>query len=233
MEEMVLRLEDETLYDQWTAGEVTFSDPRIVAVAEEILSVWNTPGMVYAAGGTIAATPFQGNASPLINGDCAMHRQAQFFASFFVDAGGTIGPDGDVGVAYFPAGGDGRSPVLTAGNSVAAFRDAPEVWALMSWLTDAEGQEARQRAQAARAAAASGEGAASGFMSSNINLDPSVFNPVEQTWYETLANASPARFDASDLMVPARNRAFWDEGTAAVNGDKSVADAFAAIDAAS
>ena len=57
MEEMVLRLEDENLYDQWTAGEVTFSDPRIVAVAEEILSVWNTDGMVYAAGGSIAATP--------------------------------------------------------------------------------------------------------------------------------------------------------------------------------
>ena len=233
MEEMVLRLVDENVYDEWTAGDVTFSDPRIVAVAEEILSVWNTPGMVYASGGTIAATPFGANAEPLVNGDCAMHRQAQFFASFFDTAGGTIGPDGDVGVAYFPAGGDGRTPVLTAGNSVGAFRDAPEVWALMTWLADSEGQEARQRAQAARAAAASGEGAASGFMSSNINLDPSVFNPVEQTWYETLASASPARFDASDLMVPARNRAFWDEGTAAVNGDKSVSDAFAAIDAAS
>jgi alpha-glucoside transport system substrate-binding protein len=233
MEEMVLRLLDENVYDQWTAGEVNFSDPRIVGVAEEILSVWNTPGMVFASGGTIAATPFQANADPLIAGDCAMHRQAQFFASFFVDAGGTIGPDGDVGVAYFPAAGDGRTPVLTAGNSVAAFRDAPEVWALMSWLTDGEGQEARQRAQATRAAAASGPGAASGFMSSNTNIDPSVFNPVERTWYETLASASPARFDASDLMIPERNRAFWDEGTAAVNGDKTVAAAFGAIDAAS
>jgi alpha-glucoside transport system substrate-binding protein len=233
MEEMVLRLVDEDVYDQWIAGDVTFSDPRIVGVAEEILSVWNTPGMVFAAGGTIASTPFGANAEPLVNGDCAMHRQAQFFASFFDQAGGTVGPDGDVGVAYFPAAGDGRTPVLTAGNALTAFRDAPEVWALMTWLADAEGQTVRQTSQAARAAASSGPGANSGFLSSNLQADRSAFNALEQSFIEILAEASPARFDASDMMAPERNRAFWDEGTAAVNGDKSVADAFAAIDAAS
>ena len=231
MEEMVLRLEDENVYDQWVAGDVTFSDPRIIAVAEEILGVWNTPGMVYAAGGTIAATNFGANATPLVEGQCAMHRQAQFFASFFANSGGTIGPDGDVGVAYFPGVG-GRSPVLTAGNSIAAFRDTPEVWALLEWLTSAEGQGVRQQTQAARAAAASGAGANSGFMSANLQLDPSVFNTVEQSFLSILQQGTPARFDASDQMVPERNRAFWDEGTAAVNGDKSVAEAFAAIDAA-
>lgn len=233
MEEMVLRLVDEDVYDQWTAGDVTFSDPRIVDVAEEILEVWNTPGMVFAAGGTIASTPFGANAEPLVNGDCAMHRQAQFFASFFDQAGGTVGPDGDVGVAYFPAAGDGRTPVLTAGNALTAFRKAPEVWALMTWLADAEGQTVRQVSQAARAASASGAGANSGFLSSNLQADRSVFNALEQSFIEILAEASPARFDASDMMIPERNRAFWDEGTAAVNGDKSVTDAFAAIDAAS
>jgi len=233
MEEMVLRLVDEDVYDQWIAGDVTFSDERIVAVAEEILSVWNTPGMVFAAGGTIASTPFGANAEPLVEGDCAMHRQAQFFASFFDQAGGTIGPDGDVGVAYFPAAGDGRTPVLTAGNALTAFRDAPEVWALMTWLADSEGQTLRQASQAARAAAASGAGANSGFLSSNLEADRSVFNALEQSFIEILAGASPARFDASDMMTPERNRAFWDEGTAAVNGDKPVAAAFAAIDAAS
>ncbi len=233
MEEMVLRLADENVYDQWIAGEVTFSDPRIVAIAEEILGVWNTPDMVFAAGGTIASTPFGANAEPLVNGDCAMHRQAQYFASFFDQAGGTIGPNGDVGVAYFPSAGDGRSPVLTAGNALTAFRDAPEVWALMTWLADAEGQTIRQQSQAARAATASGAGANSGFLSSNLQANRAAFNPLEQSFIEILANASPARFDASDMMKPERNRAFWDQGTAAVIGDKSVTDAFAAIDAAS
>jgi alpha-glucoside transport system substrate-binding protein len=233
MEEMTLRLVNEDVYDQWVAGDVTFSDPRIVGVAEEILSVWNTPGMVFAAGGSIASTPFQANAEPLINGDCAMHRQAQFFASFFNQAGGTIGPDGDVGVAYFPAAGDGRTPVLTAGNAITVFRDSPEVWALMEWLAGAEGQTVRQQSQAARAAAGSGAGANSGFLSSNLQADRSAFNALEQSFIEILANASPARFDGSDMMKPERNRAFWDEGTAAVNGDKTVAAAFAAIDAAS
>jgi len=233
MEEMVLRLLDEDVYDQWIAGDVTFSDPRIVGVAEEIISVWNTPGMVFATGGTIASTNFGANAEPLVNGDCAMHRQAQFFASFFDQAGGTVGPDGDVGVAYFPAAGDGRTPVLTAGNALTVFRDAPEVWALMEWLASAEGQTVRQQSQAARAAVASGAGANSGFLSSNLLADRSAFNQLEQSFIAILAEAAPARFDASDMMAPERNRAFWDEGTAAVNGDKSVTDAFAAIDAAS
>lgn len=232
MEEMILRLEDEALYDQWVAGDVTFSDPRIIAVAEEILSVWNTPGMVLAVEGTIASTHFNQNATPLISGDCAMHRQAQFFASFFDSAGGTIGPDGDIGVAYFPAAGDGRTPVLTAGNAIAAFRKAPEVWALMTWLADSEGQTTRQVKQAARAAAGSSAGANSGYLSSNLEADRSVFNALEQSFIEILANASPARFDGSDMMKPERNRAFWDEGTAAVNGDKSITEAFAAIDVA-
>jgi alpha-glucoside transport system substrate-binding protein len=233
MEEMVLRLLDENVYDQWVAGDVLFADPRIVGVAEEIIGVWNTPGMVYAAGGSIADTLFGDNAEPLVNGQCAMHRQAQFFASFFAQAGGTIGPDGDVGVAYFPAGGDGRTPVLTAGNAIAAFRDAPEVWALMEWLAGAEGQTVRQVSQAARAAAATGPGSNSGYLSSNLQADRSVFNALEQSFIEILATASPARFDASDNMAPERNRAFWVEGTAAVNGDKPIAVAFAAIDAAS
>jgi alpha-glucoside transport system substrate-binding protein len=232
MEEMILRLLDENVYDQWVAGDVTFSDPRIIGVAEEILSVWNTPGMVLAVEGTIASTHFNQNATPLVAGECAMHRQAQFFASFFDAAGGTIGPDGDVGVAYFPAKDASRTPVLTAGNAIAAFRDAPEVWALMTWLADAEGQTVRQTKQAARAAANSGPGANSGYLSSNLEADRTAFNALEQSFIEILANASPARFDGSDMMKPERNRAFWDEGTAAVNNDKSVAAAFAAIDAA-
>jgi alpha-glucoside transport system substrate-binding protein len=163
-----------------------------------------------------------------------MHRQAQFFASFFDQAGGTIGPDGDVGVAYFPAAGDGRTPVLTAGNALTAFRDAPEVWALMTWLADAEGQTVRQASQAARAAAASR------VRERTPASCPRTCRPTARCSTRSSSpssrsspSASPARFDASDMMTPERNRAFWDEGTAAVNGDKSVTDAFAAIDAAS
>ena len=39
--------------------------------------------MVYAEGGDIASTDFRDNGIPLVDGDCLMHRQANFYAAFF------------------------------------------------------------------------------------------------------------------------------------------------------
>lgn len=227
MEDLVLRIHDENIYDQWVAGEVKFADPRIILVANQVLDIWNTPGMVYASGGSIAATPFGDNGEPLVAGDCAMHRQASFYAAFLPE-GTSVGPGQDVDVFYFPAlGVKGNRPVLTAGTYVSAFRNAPEVWAVMAYLGSAEYAEVRQSAQAARKG-----GGQSGFLSANLDQDLSVYNDLERSFVEILQTASPARFDGSDLMPAAVGAGtFWTEGTSAVNGDKSVAEAFAAIDA--
>ena len=46
-----------------------------------------------------------------------------------------------------------------------------------------------------------------------------------------LQTGDPARFDASDLMPAAVGAgSFWVEATSAVNGDKGVSDALAAIE---
>ena len=227
MEDLTLRLQGPDFYDQWVSNEVTFDDERVQAIGQTIIDVWNTPGNTFAAGGTIAATPFGGNGEPLANGDCAMHRQASFFAAFFPE-GTTVGPGQQIDTFYFPSADDSR-PVLTAGTYVSAFRDAPEVWAVMEYLTSAEYSTERQRAQAARV----GGGANSGYLSANLNQDLSVYNDLEKAFVEILQNADPARFDGSDLMPAAVGAgAFWTEGTSAVNGDKTVADAFTAIQAA-
>ena len=226
MEDLVLRIADENVYDQWVAGDVGFADPRIVAVAETVLQLWNTPGAVYSAGGSIAATPFGDNGEPLVAGDCAMHRQASFFAAFLPE-GTSVGPGQEVDVFYFPAvAAKGNRPVLTAGTYVSAFRDAPEVWAVMEYMGSAEYAEARQAAQSARKG-----GGQSGFLSANTEQDLSVYNDLEKSFVQILQTASPARFDGSDLMPAAVGAGtFWSEGTSAVNGDKTVAEAFAAID---
>ena len=174
MEDLTLRLEGPDFYDQWVSNEVTFDDERVQAIGQTILDIWNTPGNTFAAGGSIAATPFGGNAEPLANGDCAMHRQASFFAAFFPE-GTTVGPGQQVDVFYLPSADDTR-PVLTAGTYVSAFRDAPEVWAVMEYLTSDVYSTERQRAQAARV----GGGANSGYLSANLNQDDSVYNEIEQ-----------------------------------------------------
>jgi alpha-glucoside transport system substrate-binding protein len=227
MEDMMLRLEGPEAYDEWTSGVLKFSDPRVVAVGQAILDVWNTPGNTYAAGGSIAATAHSAdNGPPLADGTCAMVRQASFFAAFLPE-GTPVGPDGVVNTFYFPAADASSSPVLTAGNSAAAFRDAPEVWAVMEYLGSTRYAEERQKAQREIKG-----GDASGFLTANLGVDLSLWNDLEAGFISILASADPARFDGSDLMPAAVGAgSFWTEGTSAVNGDKSVADAFAAIDA--
>ena len=230
MEDLTLRLQGPDFYDDWVSNEVKFDDERVIGIGQTIIDIWNTPGNTFAAGGTIAATAFGANGEPLAAGDCAMHRQASFFAAFFPE-GTTVGPGQEVDVFYFPSADD-STPVLTAGTYVSAFRDAPEVWAVMEYLTSAEYSTERQRAQAARVNPDGGS-ANSGYLSANLNQDLSVYNELEQFFVSTLQTADPARFDGSDLMPAAVGAgAFWTEGTSAVNGDKTVNDAFAAIQAA-
>jgi alpha-glucoside transport system substrate-binding protein len=225
MEDLMLRLHGADVYDQWVAHEIPFDDQRVQDAANQILDIWNAPGAVYAAGGSIAATPFGDNGVPLVDGTCAMHRQASFYAAFLPE-GTVVGDDGEVNVFYFPSADDSR-PVLTAGTYVSAFRDAPEVWAVIEYMGTAEYANARQAAQVERLG-----GGQSGFLSANLGADLSVYNELEQSFVEILLSADPARFDASDLMPAAVGAGtFWSEGTSAVNGDKTVEDAFAAIEA--
>jgi alpha-glucoside transport system substrate-binding protein len=227
MEDMMLRIEGPDAYDQWTSNALAFDDPSVIAVAQTILDIWNTPGNTYAAGGSIAATAHSADhGDPLVAGTCAMVRQASFFAAFLPE-GTTVGPDGQIDTFYFPAADASSSPVLTAGNSAAAFRDAPEVWAVMEYLGSTQYAEERQKAQREIKG-----GDASGFLTANLGVDLSLWNTLESGFIEILAAADPARFDGSDLMPAAVGAgSFWTEGTSAVNGDSSVEDAFKAIQA--
>ncbi len=225
MEDMMLRVEGPDAYDRWTSNELAFDDPSVIAVAQTILDIWNTPGNTYAAGGSIAATAHSADhGDPLVAGTCAMVRQASFFAAFLPE-GTTVGPDGQIDTFYFPAADASSSPVLTAGNSAAAFRDAPEVWAVIEYLGSTQYAEERQKAQREIKG-----GDASGFLTANLGVDLSLWNTLESGFISILAAADPARFDGSDLMPAAVGAgSFWTEGTSAVNGDKSVEDAFKAI----
>ena len=225
VEDLTLRFHGPDVYDQWVNHEIPFNDARITEVWNEILGVWNAPGAVFAAGGSIAATPFGDNGKPLVSGDCMMHRQASFFSAFFPE-GTETGPNG-VDIFYFPSV-TGDKPVLGAGTLVAAFRDAPEVWEVMKYYASPEHADNRQRLQNL----AQGGGAVlSGFLSPNLNKDVSLYQPLEQSFLDILANASVVRFDGSDLMPAAVGAGtFWTEATSAVNGDKTVDEAMQVIE---
>lgn len=227
-EEMVLRLHGPDVYDQWVANEIPFDDPQIVEAMQAVIDLW-TEDNVFASGGSIAATNFGDNAQPLVDGQCYMHRQANFFAGFFPE--GTAFADGSpeaVDVFYFPDI-NGDAPVLTAGIYAAAFDDDPATMAVMNYIATSEYAETRQTNQKEFLG---GGDVVSGYLSAAMGQDPAVYSPLEQSFLEILNESAIARFDGSDLM-PADVGAgtFWTEGTSLVNGDIDAATAAANIQA--
>ena len=228
VEDMVLRQHGADVYDDWVSHDIPFNDPRIVESMQTVLDLW-TEDNVFAASGSIAATSFQDNGQPLVDGDCFMHRQASFYTAF-IPEGTTFadGSEGAVDVFYFPDI-NGDAPVLGAGTLAAAFNDSDATMRLLAYLSTPDYAEARQQAQHALKG---GGTVLSGFLSAAIGQDPSVYQPLEQSFLEVLSTAAIVRFDASDLM-PADVGAgtFWTDGTSAVNGDLTAQQAADSIEA--
>jgi len=228
VEDMVLRQHGAEVYDGWVSNDIAFDDPRIVESMQTVIDLW-TPENVFASGGTIAATSFQDNGQPLVDGQCFMHRQASFFSAFIPE--GTPfadGSEGAIDVFYFPDI-DGSKPVLGAGTLAAAFNDGEATMALLQFMSTAEYAMLRQDAQYRLKG---GGGALSGFLSAAKGQNPSVYQPLEQSFLAILADSEIVRFDASDLMPAAVGAGtFWTEGTSAVNGDITVEEAATRIQA--
>ncbi len=223
VEDMMLRSAGPEAYRQWIAGDLTFDDPVVIEQMAAVIDLWNTPGMVFASGGSIASTSFADNAQPLLDGDCLMHRQASFFASFF-PASTPLGGGGEdaVDAFYFPA--DTGRPVLIAGTVAGVHADRPEVWAVLDYMASTEYADARQAAQAERT------GGISGFLSAAEGIDTDLYQPIERSFLEILANGDGLHPDASDLMpLEVGTGTFWTEGTALVGGNRTVPEAAANI----
>lgn len=228
VEDMVLRQAGPEVYDEWVAHTIPFNDPQIVTAMQTVLDLWQDQN-VYASGGNIAATAFQDNGQPLVDGKCYMHRQASFFSAFIPE--GTPFADGSenaVDVFYFPDI-NGDKPVLAAGTLAAGFNDDPATMALLEYMSTPDYAVARQAAQAKL----KGGGAAlSGFLSAVKGQDVSVYQPLEQSFLDILSSSKIVKFDASDQMpADVGSGTFWSEGTSAVTGAITAQQAADAIEA--
>ena len=220
VEDFMLRLKGPEVYDQWVNHEIPFNDPQVVEVVQYVYDLWNKPGMVRGGVANVADIPFADAGLPLVDGECMMHRQGNFYAANW-DEGTEIGADGDVNAFYLPtfADQDFGQVTLTGGIYAVAFSDRPEVIQALEYIAGTDFADNR---------APTG-----GFLSPNKNTDTSKYpTEIEQTFAEILAQADPARFDASDLM-PGEVGAgtFWDAAVDITSGNKTVQEALDDVEA--
>lgn len=215
MEDLMLRFQDGETYDAWVNHEIPFNDPAVVEVLAEAEKILKNPDYVGDVP-SIATTTFQEGGSGIVDGSCAMHRQASFIGGILAgDYDATIvtpedtDVEGGITTFYFPGLSADNRPALGGGEFIGAFSDRPEVAAVQHYLTTADYNNIKA--------------SLGGWFSPHLGLDTAnVEDPVNAVAVDILQNATLFRFDASDLM-PAEVGAgsFWREMTAWVAEDKS------------
>jgi len=203
-EDIMLRMHGPDVYDDWVNHDIPFDDPKVEQVAKEVEKIWFTNGNVLNGRQSIASTGFQQAGLPVADGTCGMHRQANFYAAQFKDAGKTFGEDGDVNAFYLPTMSDKFGKVLLSGGTyVVAFNDNEATMQAMKFLASPEYADARNEAEKG------------GFLSPNKEHDTSKYaDDLDRTLADLLVESETVRFDGSDNM-PSEVGAgtFWKEGT--------------------
>ena len=224
LEDVVLRTAGPDVYDQWVAHEIPFNDPQIAEALDIVGGILKNPKYVNGGFGdvkSIATTTFQDGGLPILDGKCAFHRQAGFYAANWPE-GTKVAEDGDVFAFYLPVTNqDQGKPVLGGGEFVAAFADRPEVQAFQTYLSS--DTWANEKAKATPAG---------GWVSANKGLDVNnLVSPIDQLSAQIFQDPDAVfRFDGSDQMPGAVGAgSFWKEMTAWITG-KSTADALKSIE---
>ncbi len=186
-EDLMLRTTSLENYDKWVKGELKFSSPEVKKAVETFATIWNNDKYVYGGKAKIVTTFFGDAPAPMFQKPpkCWLHRQGNFITSFFpkeVKAG--------VDYDFFylpPVDAKLGKPFLVAGDIMAAFKDRPEVRAVMQFFATGEGVK--------------GWLAAGGALSPHNDSQLEWYgNDVERGIAKIVKAATAVRFDASDLM---------------------------------
>ncbi|WP_188079002.1 ABC transporter substrate-binding protein [Actinotalea subterranea] len=225
VEDVVLRSAGADVYDQWVAHEIPFNDPQIVEALDTVGSILKNPDYVNAGIGdvaSIATTPWTDGGFPILDGQCYLHRAANFYQNQWPE-GTQIGEDGDVFAFYLPPIEPDNKPVLGGGEFVAAFADRPEVAAFQEFLSS--DTWANEKAKVTEVG---------GWVSANSGLDTeNLATDFDKLAASVLGDPETViRFDASDLM-PGEVGAgtFWTEMVNWLASDKPTEQVLADIEA--
>jgi alpha-glucoside transport system substrate-binding protein len=217
VEDLLLRTQPASVYDQWVTNEIPFTDPRVVAAIDEFGAFARNDDYVSGGAGAVASTDFRDSPKGMFSSppQCYMHRQASFIPAFFPE-GTVVGEDADF--FYFPsyASKDLGNPVLGAGTVWGITNDSPGAHALIEYLRSPVAHEIWM--------------ARKGFLTPHKGADTSAFSdPTLRKMNDILLGATTFRFDGSDLMPGGVGAgSFW-TGMVDYAGGKSAGDVAAEI----
>lgn len=209
IENIMLRTVPVDVHDDWVAGDVPFTDDRVKNAFELLGDIWLADGMTFGGPSYIAATDFREPAKGLHSDppQCWMHMQGSFVVDFFeTDVKDDL--DNQVGVFMLPPIDESLPFTLeVGGDQYVVFKghERPEVKLFIEFLGTPE--SAKPWAELG------------GSLFPHTGQDFSWYpTELEQTMAEAITSAPAARFDGSDNMTEARNKAFWDGVTDWVSG---------------
>lgn len=200
IENFMLRTNPTDVYDQWTRGEIPFSDPRVKAAWEQFGQMVHTPDYVYGGAGTMLSTPWVDGGAFLFTDppNCYMWIQGSFATGAFPEE---VQADMATGAGYFtlpPVNPEYGAPLLMVGELVSMFTDSPEARAFLEWYASPEMGIARSAA-------------GDTLVYTNKNVPDSVY--PTQFWKDMASlvlEAEAFRYDGSDLMPGAVGTgSFW------------------------
>lgn len=217
VEDMMLRTQPPSVYDQWVTNEIPFDAPEVVAAIEEFGAFARNDAYVAGGAGAVASTDFRDSPKGMFDSppQCYMHRQASFIPAFFPE-GTVVGEDADF--FYFPAYAekDLGSPVLGAGTLWAITNENEAAHELMTFLQTPEAHEIWM-----------GLG---GFLTPHTGVDSAKFADAQTAkMNDILLGATTFRFDASDLMPGAVGAGTFWTGMVDYAGGKDAAEVAAGI----
>ncbi|MCS0499642.1 ABC transporter substrate-binding protein [Protaetiibacter mangrovi] len=225
VEDFVLREDGPDVYDQWVNHEIPFNDPQIVKAFDSVGEYLKNPDMVNGGIGDVStqiSEAFQTAGLPILDGECSLHHQASFYETFWNPDGGdanTVAPDGTVWAFLLPpVNADDPQAVTGGGEFPVAFRDAPEVETVRTFLSSDTWANNRV--------------SLGGVISANKGVDPdNASSELLKQSIEILQGDTTFRFDGSDLMPGAVGAdSFW-KGIVAWVGGQSTQDTVDAIEA--
>jgi alpha-glucoside transport system substrate-binding protein len=206
IEDLVLREDGPSVYDQWVAHKIPFSDPRITKAFDDVGSILQNENYVNAGSkagvASIATTKQSEVAQALQSGTCALTHESSSFDGDLQERGSStvIGPQGDYWAFMLPPMHEGDVPVTGGGDFVAAFTDDSDTIKVQQYL--------------ASTAWASSRVSIGGVISPNRGISSSAASsPLLQKSIQLLQSPKTTfRFDGSDLMPSiVGSGSFWTE----------------------